>query len=102
MGEFVNVGKATDIPPGDSLLVDCDDGRQISIYNVNGNFFAIDNFCPHKGGPLNEGPLMGNMVLCPWHNWAFDVTTGKCITNPIAKVSCFEVKVEGEDLLLKL
>jgi nitrite reductase (NADH) small subunit len=101
MENLVKVAKISDIAPGKSKVVDID-GRPIAVYNTNGTFHATDNYCPHKGGPLNEGTLIGNMVLCPWHRWAFDVTDGKCITNPIAKVSCFEVIVEGEDLLIRI
>ena|ERR1044071_7841014 len=101
MEEFVKVAKTCDIAPGKAKVVDID-GRPIAIYNSNGTFYASDNHCPHKGGPLSEGLVMGNMVLCPWHRWTFDLNTGKCITNPMARVSCFEVKVEGEDLLIKV
>jgi NAD(P)H-dependent nitrite reductase small subunit len=101
MGSFMRVAKISEISPGKSKLIDVE-GRPIAIYNAGGTFYATDNYCPHKGGPLHEGVLMGNMVICPWHSWTFDVTNGKCLTNPIAKVSCFQIKVEGDDLLLEV
>jgi nitrite reductase (NADH) small subunit/3-phenylpropionate/trans-cinnamate dioxygenase ferredoxin subunit len=100
MSEFIKVAKVSDIAPGKSKVVELN-GRQVVIFNQNGKYAAIDNFCPHKGAPLNEGVFMGTMVICPWHSWTFDLGSGNCITNPRVKVSCFEVKVENEELFLK-
>lgn len=101
MSDFVKVASIKDIPKGKSKVIELN-GRPVVIFNQNGKFSAIDNLCPHKGAPLNEGVFMGTMIICPWHTWTFDTSTGSCITNPKIKVSCFEVKIEGEDLYLKL
>jgi nitrite reductase/ring-hydroxylating ferredoxin subunit len=52
---------------------------EVAVFNVGGEFYAIDNSCPHRGGPLGEGELEDCIVTCPWHEFRFDVRTGKCI-----------------------
>jgi nitrite reductase/ring-hydroxylating ferredoxin subunit len=100
MSDFIKVANVKDIAAGKSKVVELN-GRPVVIFNHQGNFSAIDNICPHKGAPLNEGTFMGTMVMCPWHRWTFETSSGKCITNPGIKVSCFELKVEGDELFLK-
>lgn len=70
-------------------------GREIALFNVNGEFHAIDNTCTHEGGPLGEGMVQGTTVSCPWHYAAFDVTTGESL-DPIAPcgVRTYPVVVE--------
>ena len=74
------------------------DGKTLAISNVGGEFYAINNTCLHRGGPLGQGELNGKIVTCPWHNWQYDVTTGKSSTNPAVGVGCFAIEVKGEDL----
>ncbi len=97
MDDFVRVGRASEIPPGDSKVVAVGD-REVAVFNVAGTFYAIDNSCPHQGGPLNEGWLNGEIVACPWHGWCFDVRSGKMTLGAFASVDTFEVRVEGETL----
>ena len=76
-------------------------GRQtIALANVDGKFHAINNVCFHRGGPLGEGELEGTVVICPWHGWQYDVTTGKLVTNPAVGVLCYPVEVRGEDVFV--
>ena len=77
-------------------------GKAIAVFNVDGTFYAIDNTCVHRGGPLGEGDVVGDVVACPWHNWEFNVKTGACINNPSAKVKAYEVTVEGTDIKVRL
>ncbi len=101
MSDFVKVARISDIPQGKGKVVELN-GRAIALFNAGGNFYAMDNCCPHKGAPLAEGVVIDNLVICPWHRWTFDLTSGKCTVNPMAPlVACFEVKVEGEDICLK-
>ena len=97
MSNSVSVAKVNDIPPGQSRTVQVA-GKNIALFNVDGSFYAIDDTCLHRGGPLGEGELTGHLVTCPWHGWKYDVRTGISITNPAAKVNCYETKIEGEDL----
>lgn len=97
MPEFVTVVKVGEIPAGKGRVVDVR-GRQVALFNVGGQFHAVDNTCIHRGGPLGEGELEGNVVTCPWHGWTYDVTTGECTFNQTVKVEALEVRVEGEDV----
>jgi len=99
MANFVKVCKLADICAGSGRTVDYN-GRAVALFNVDGNFYAIDNTCLHRGGPLGEGELDGKMVVCPWHGWRYDVTTGSNEMNPSVTVQKFQIKVEGEDILV--
>ena len=89
----VRVAAVTEIPAGEGRVVEAE-GLTLALFNVNGAFYAIDNRCPHRGGPLGEGDLEGAVVTCPWHAWHWDVTTGANTNNPAARVLCFPVTVE--------
>lgn len=93
------VAKTKDFEEGKGVLVPVD-GRQIALFLEKGEFFAIENQCPHRGGPLVEGRFEGDELVCPWHAWGFDVKSGKCKTVPGMDVDTFPVKVEGEDVYL--
>ena len=78
-------------------------GREIAVFRVNGNYYAIGDTCTHRGGPLSEGDLQGKIVTCPWHGAKFDVTSGKVVGPPaLADVPCFKVLVEGEEIKVEI
>lgn len=93
MATYKTVMTASELAPGQATerMVD---GKPIAIYNVDGRFFATSNFCIHRGGPLGQGMLDGCVVMCPWHAWTFDVTTGANTVNPELKVASYAVRVE--------
>lgn len=95
--DFVTVARTTELLPGQCKVVEAA-GRQIALYNVGGTFYATDNTCKHRGGPLGEGELEGNIVTCPWHGWQWDVTTGRSEFNPATAVACYETRVEGDEV----
>lgn len=97
MGDFVRVASTAEVKPGSAIVVEVN-GKTLAVFNVDGAFHAIDNTCVHRGGPLGEGDIHGNVVACPWHGWQFNVTTGECVKNPAAKVEVYQVKVEGDDI----
>ncbi len=101
MTDFVDVAGAGDLAVGrmKAVLVD---GRKIALYHTAGGFFATDHTCPHRGGPLAEGDLMGNEIVCPWHLWGFDVTTGVCTGNADLHVDTYEVRVDGDRILVRV
>jgi nitrite reductase/ring-hydroxylating ferredoxin subunit len=98
---FVEVTRTTDVPLGrvKSFVID---GRTIAVYHTNDGFFATDNTCPHRGGPLAEGDLVGNEITCPWHLWGFDVVSGVCPGNPEIALATHEVRVDGDSVLVRL
>ena len=91
------VARAAEIPPGGRKLVDIE-GRGVVVFNLKGEFFALSNTCPHKGGSLAEGLLTGlvqskepgcynhsrpgEIIRCPWHQWEFDIRTGRSWCDP--------------------
>jgi nitrite reductase (NADH) small subunit len=103
MGEFVKVAKAGDIDPGEARRVEAN-GKRIALFNIDGAFYAIDDTCTHRGGPLSEGMVVGTEVTCPWHGAVFDVTTGSVLGAPaprdVARYAA--VRVEGEDIEVEL
>ena len=101
MSEFKNVATTTQIPVGESRAYVVGD-REIAVFNVDGAFHAIDNSCPHQGGPLAEGFVEGKIVTCPWHAWCFDVTSGEMTLGGYTSVDAFDVRVEGDALSVAL
>jgi nitrite reductase (NADH) small subunit len=97
----VKVAAATDVPPGAGRVVEVD-GRMLALFNVAGAYHAIDNTCPHRGGPLGDGDLDGSLVSCPWHGWRWDVTSGANANNPAVRVACFPASVDGGDVFVEL
>jgi len=100
MSEFVKVACIGDIPPGTGQTVNLG-ATPVALFNVDGEYFAIHNTCPHEDGPLGEGILCDNVVICPVHAYEFDVTSGECLTEPAYRVERFEVRVDGNDILLR-
>ncbi len=76
-------------------------GRQIAIFNLGGRFAAIDNTCPHRGGPLADGMVNGDVVTCPWHGWMFDCNSGKSTRNAAVCVTSYPVSVDGTTLYVE-
>ena len=92
-GQIVTVGRVEDVPSGRGATVELLNGMELALYNIEGRFFAIENFCPHKGAPLADGNVCGNTVECDWHGWRFDLRTGECLTNG-EFIETYEVIIE--------
>jgi nitrite reductase/ring-hydroxylating ferredoxin subunit len=99
MSRFVKMATLQELPPGGAKEVEFE-GRVYAIFNVDGEISAIDGICPHQGGPLADGALEGTTVTCPWHGWQFDVRTGKTPLGPKIKQAVYEVKIEGQDVMV--
>ena len=87
------VGRLEDIPPNACVSFELPDGIELAIYNVGGEFYATENFCPHKGAPLTEGTMCGHIIECGWHGWQFDVRSGECLTVR-ETIKTYKVRVE--------
>jgi nitrite reductase/ring-hydroxylating ferredoxin subunit len=93
----IRIASTRDIAPGAARAFSI--GRyEVAVFNVGGAYYAIENSCPHQGGPLAEGWMEGPLVTCPWHGWCFDVRTGKMTLGEFARVPRFELQVRGDDL----
>lgn len=101
MADFVRAIAASDLAPGQCVEVTVGE-TPVALYNVNGIFYATSNVCLHRGGPLGQGMLEGKEVMCPWHAWSWDVTTGENVANGSLKIPTYEVKVEEGQVLVKV
>ena len=98
MPEFTKVAQTDGFSFGTAKLVEVD-GKEVALFNIDGAFHAIDNTCTHAGGPLCEGEIAGNEVICPWHGAAFNITTGEVLGPPApASVASYNVRIEGSDI----
>jgi nitrite reductase/ring-hydroxylating ferredoxin subunit len=88
----VRVDRVEDFRPGRSRLVRAR-GYEIAVYNVDGEYLAIDNACPHHGAALVDGRVVGTSVVCPWHGWQVDLRTGKCFQAPYRPAATYPVEV---------
>ncbi|OUS83973.1 Rieske (2Fe-2S) protein [Rhodococcus sp. NCIMB 12038] len=109
------VARVEEMPPGSMCIVPV--GKfGVGVYNINGEFSAIVNYCPHRGGPMCVGQLTGEtkagekpysleysredeFIKCPWHGWEFDIATGKAVAAPV-RVRTYEVVVEDGHVVL--
>lgn len=91
--EFIPVAELAEVPPGRSRVVRVS-GAAIALFNVDGVVYAMDNRCPHEGGPLGDGELEGATIECPWHQWRFDVRTGACAHDPSVRAKTYDVRVD--------
>src|SRR3712207_1825475 len=95
MPDFVTVADTTEIPPGEVRAVELD-GEPIVIANVDGRYFAVEGTCSHRGGPLGEGALTGDILHCPWHRGGFNVRTGEAVALPTTEpILTYRVRVTG-------
>ncbi|MBD3275006.1 MAG: Rieske 2Fe-2S domain-containing protein [Candidatus Marinimicrobia bacterium] len=101
MPEFTTVAQTSDVSENEPFCVDFN-GKEVALFLQNGTYFAIDNECTHKGGPLCEGTVEANEVECPWHGAKFDFTTGEATAMPaIQGVQSYEVNVEDTNIQIK-
>lgn len=101
MSDFVPLAATGDVPAGRSRLFVIEN-RKIALHHTANGFFATDNTCPHRGGPLSEGDLIGDEIICPWHFWGFDVATGQCMGQPSIRIRTHELRVDGEQIMIRL
>jgi 3-phenylpropionate/trans-cinnamate dioxygenase ferredoxin subunit len=111
------VARAEELPPGQRKIVTVS-GREIGVFNVDGEYYALRNVCPHRGAPLCKGrmrPLItspelyqvdyqreGEILKCPWHLWEFDIKTGRAMHDESVRVRAYRVRREGDDIVLYL
>ena len=97
---YVKAAKLSDVPPGRVTVVEIGD-EDVALCNVDGEVYAIANVCTHDDGPLGTGYLLGDEIECPRHGARFNVRTGAVRTLPaIIPIPTFEVKIEGDDILV--
>ena len=97
MATFKTVAKVGDIPDGEGRAYELN-GRMVAVFFVDGEYQAIDDFCPHMGASLAGGMVEDGCVTCPWHAWRFQISDGTWRDNPKIKIDTFEVLVERDEI----
>lgn len=97
----VIVGAINDLRSGECARFELPDGDELAVFNVDGEYYATSNFCPHRGAPLSEGALCGHVIECGLHGWQFDVRTGECLTVS-EKIKIYEVRIEDGLLTVEI
>lgn len=102
MGEFLKVATKSEIADGGKLLVEADE-RLVILFQIGNDYFCIDDVCTHDGGTLSDGDHEGCEIECPRHGAKFDIKTGKALCMPATQNTLsHEVKVDGDDILVKI
>ena len=97
---FVRIASLAAVPPGTLQNVEVD-GRNLCLANAGGTVYAFRDNCSHRDHPLHTGTLEGTRLECAWHGAQFDVTSGRAVRLPAIKpIETYEVKVEGDDILV--
>ncbi|SRR5258706_12719884 len=99
--EFIEVATINDVPIGRVKSVRAG-SETIALYRTAKGVFASESRCPHRGGPLAEGDIIGDEIVCPWHLWGFNLETGLCPGNSDICITTYEVKIEGDRILVRL
>src|SRR5205814_8635729 len=77
--QMIAAGRVEDLPRGRVAIVETPSGDELALYNINGELYATENFCPHRGAPLSEGYLCGHVIECGLHGWLVEVGTVRCV-----------------------
>lgn len=101
MAELLTVCKVGEIPDGESAVVTMND-KDVAVFYHGGEYFAIDDMCPHAGSSLSSGHVEDGVVTCPWHGWRFRLCDGAWADNPRVKTGCYKVHVNGDLVQLEV
>lgn len=101
MGQLITVGKVGDIPEGGSKVVAVNQ-KDVAVFRIQDQYFAIDDLCPHMGASLSGGYIEDGIVTCPWHYWRFRLSDGAWADNPRVKTGCYSVQVVGDEIQLEI
>jgi len=102
MADFVRLCSKADLPDDGEAKEITIGEKVICVANVNGTVSAMDNVCLHRGGPLGQGVIADNKVVCPWHGWMWDPKTGVADQNPAARIAVYPVKLEGDEIYVQV
>jgi|LakMenEpi03Aug12_release.lakeMendotaPanAssembly.Ray.scaffolds.fasta_scaffold106626_3 nitrite reductase/ring-hydroxylating ferredoxin subunit len=102
MAKFFKVATIQEIPLGTSKLIE-KEGRIFSVYHLKEGWFALDDRCPHRSGPLGEGTVSEGVVTCPWHGAQIELSTGKCLhPENLATVRVYPLRLVGDSIEIEL
>jgi len=101
VSEWIRIASVADCPSGTCREFVAGE-RIVALFHADGAWHALDGVCPHQGGPLGQGTLSGCTVTCPWHGWQFDVRSGANLLGGRIVQPSFDVRIEGEGVLVRL
>src|SRR6266550_3589243 len=101
MAEFQTVARVGDLAEGEGVTVQVGT-KLIALFREQGQYYAINDVCPHMGASLSSGYLERGIVTCPWHAWRFRLADGAWADNPRIKIGCYPVRVEGEEVQVQV
>jgi len=93
--------KCDNLEIGKSAIIEVGN-KEIALFNYKGDFYAIDNTCPHRGSPLGEGRIEEGILICPGHEWRFELKSGWCPQNPELSTEVYPIKVHNEKIYVRL
>ena len=116
--EYV-IARVDEVPEGKHIVVNVKD-RELGVFNVRGQYYALPNVCIHQNGPLCRGAVSGTLqasaesgwkrewvhegeiVVCPWHALEFDITSGRCLAYPKRRLPTYDVSIKDEQIIITL
>jgi nitrite reductase (NADH) small subunit/3-phenylpropionate/trans-cinnamate dioxygenase ferredoxin subunit len=101
MSDFHTVCRTDEVAEGEGKTVRVGN-KLIAVFLHEGKYFAIDDVCPHMGASLSGGYVANGTVTCPWHAWRFRLNDGAWADAPRVKIGCYEVRVEGSDIQVRV
>ncbi len=102
LAQWVKICGVSDAPQPGKVMEAEVEGVGVCLANLDGELSALDNWCPHRRGPLGQGWIEGGAVICPWHSWAFNAKSGKAEYPENEKVDVFPLKIEDENVLIDI
>jgi|TARA_B110000495_G_scaffold130518_1_gene113751 NAD(P)H-dependent nitrite reductase small subunit len=99
--KYIKVLKCDDLEIGKSAIIEVGD-KEIALFNYKGDYYAIDNICPHRGAPLGEGRIEEGILICPNHEWRFELKSGWCPQNPELSTEVYPIKVHEDKIYVRL
>jgi nitrite reductase (NADH) small subunit len=98
---LIRIGVRADLPVSGAVKEFAVSGRFVCVANVDGDICAMDNTCPHWGGPLGQGKIQGGKLVCPWHGWTFDPRTGETPRRANIRLPIHKVIIEGDEVFME-
>ena len=100
--QTIRLASVEDVPEGEGREFRVG-ARYVAIFRHHGQFYALEDMCPHAGAPLNNGPIQQGTVTCLWHGWRFNLHDGVCINHPRGRdVPTYPITIQGQDLYVTL
>ena len=99
--KYIKVLKCDDLEIGKSAIIEVGD-KELALFNYKGDYYAIDNVCPHRGAPLGEGRIEEGILICPNHEWRFELKSGWCPQNPELSTEVYPIKVHEDKIYVRL